>query len=126
MSKNLLRLLFFLIGIGAFSQSGKVAVVHDEEGKKLTVDGKPFMVNGVNWDYVPIGNGILDKGIWNQGDELIKAALDAEMSLLKNMGGNAIRTYGIQPKWVRYIYEEYGIYTMINVCYQKRYNICCK
>ena len=114
MSKNLLRLLFFLIGIGAFSQSGKVAVVHDEEGKKLTVDGKPFMVNGVNWDYVPIGNGILDKGIWNQGDELIKAALDAEMSLLKNMGGNAIRTYGIQPKWVRYIYEEYGIYTMIN------------
>ena len=31
------------------------------------------------------------------------------------MGVNTIRVYtGIQPKWIRYIYEKYGIYTMIN------------
>ena len=37
------------------------------------------------------------------------------MSLLKNMGVNVIRVYtGMQPRWVQYIYENYGIYTMIN------------
>ena len=37
------------------------------------------------------------------------------MSLLQNMGVNAIRVYtGIQPKWIQYIYETYGIYTMLN------------
>ena len=31
------------------------------------------------------------------------------------MGVNAVRQYtGIQPKWIRYIYENYGIYTMLN------------
>jgi beta-galactosidase/beta-glucuronidase len=37
------------------------------------------------------------------------------MSLLKNMGVNTIRVYtGIQPRWITYIYENYGIYTMLN------------
>ena len=37
------------------------------------------------------------------------------MELLKNMGVNTIRQYvGVPPKWVQYIYEKYGIYTMIN------------
>ena len=37
------------------------------------------------------------------------------MSLLKNMGVNVIRQYtGVQPKWIEYIYENYGIYTMLN------------
>jgi hypothetical protein len=31
------------------------------------------------------------------------------------MGVNTIRVYtGIQPKWIKYIYENYGIYTMLN------------
>ena len=31
------------------------------------------------------------------------------------MGGNAIRAYvGITPKWVKHIYEKYGIYTVLN------------
>ena len=81
---------------------------------RLKVDGRDFIVNGINWDYVPIGNGILDKGIWDQSDDIIRAALDAEMSLFKNMGVNAIRTYGLEPRWVTYIYKNYGIYTMIN------------
>ena len=37
------------------------------------------------------------------------------MSLLKAMGGNAIRVYvGITPRWVRHIYERYGIFTILN------------
>jgi hypothetical protein len=37
------------------------------------------------------------------------------MGLLKNMGVNVIRQYtGIPAKWIEYIYENYGIYTMLN------------
>jgi len=92
----------------------EVKVVYDENGVKLTVDGADFMVNGMNWDYFPIGTNF-SYSLWNQSDEFIKTALDAEMSLLRNMGVNAIRVYtGIQPKWITYIYETYGIYTMLN------------
>lgn len=81
---------------------------------KLVVNGEDFMINGMNWDYFPIGTNY-SYSLWNQSDDIIKAALDAEMSLLKNMGVNVIRQYtGIQPKWISYIYEKYGIYTMLN------------
>mmetsp|Transcript_23248 Transcript_23248/g.26934 ORF Transcript_23248/g.26934 Transcript_23248/m.26934 type:complete len:356 (+) Transcript_23248:185-1252(+) len=37
------------------------------------------------------------------------------MTLLKNMGVNTVRIYtGIQPKWITYIYNNFGIYTMLN------------
>ncbi|HKK24574.1 MAG TPA: glycoside hydrolase family 2 TIM barrel-domain containing protein, partial [Gracilimonas sp.] len=53
--------------------------------------------------------------LWNQSPEFIQRALDYEMALLKNMGVNAIRVYtGIPKRWITYIYENYGIYTMLN------------
>ena len=84
---------------------------------RLLVDGQPFMVNGMNWDYVPIGNTITDPGIWSRSDDVIMAALDAEMSMLRNMGVNTIRTNDLDPKWIQYIYENYGIYTMLNITF---------
>ena len=75
---------------------------------------KDFMINGMNWDYFPIGTNY-NYSLWKQSDDVIKAALDSEMGLLKNMGVNVIRQYtGVQPKWIKYIYENYGIYTMLN------------
>ncbi len=48
-------------------------------------------------------------------DDVIRAGLDTEMSLLKNMNVNVIRQYtGVPAKWIKYIYEKYGIYTMLN------------
>lgn len=114
--KNIfLRLLLFLLVANGFAQkTEKVSVLNNEQGMKLTVDGKPFMINGMNWDYFPIGTNF-NYSLWNQPEDLIKAALDEEMGLLKNMGVNTIRVYtGIQPKWIAYIYETYGIYTMLN------------
>jgi len=68
----------------------------------------------MNWDYFPIGTNY-NYSLWKQPDAIIKAALDNEMPLLKNMGVNTLRQYvGIPPKWVQYIYENYGIYTVIN------------
>ena len=37
------------------------------------------------------------------------------MSLLQELGVNAIRQYvGVPPRWVKYIYERYGIFTILN------------
>ena len=101
----------FLFTTVLFAQ---VAVVKNDKGMKLIVDGKDFMINGMNWDYFPIGTNY-SYSLWKQSDDVIKAALDSEMSLLKNMGVNVIRQYtGVQPRWIQYIYENYGIYTMLN------------
>ena len=94
--------------------SQDVRVLTNDNGMKLVVDGKDFMINGMNWDYFPIGTNF-SYSLWKQPELVIQAALDEEMSMLKNMGVNVIRQYtGIQPRWIQYIYEKYGIYTMLN------------
>ncbi|MBZ9627264.1 glycosidase [Psychroflexus sp. CAK1W] len=114
MKKILFAIVYLLIASVGFSQGHDVKVISNEEGTKLQVDGRDFMVNGMNWDYFPRGTNF-SYSLWEQPDDIIKAALDAEMGLLKNMGVNTIRLYtGIQPKWITYIYENYGIYTMLN------------
>lgn len=114
MKNNFLILLLFILTSTAFAQSNKITVVDNDEGMRLVVDGKDFMINGMNWDYFPIGTNY-SYSLWKQSDDVIKAALDAEMGLLKNMGVNSIRMYsGVQPKWIKYIYENYGIFTMLN------------
>ncbi|MEO0903102.1 MAG: glycoside hydrolase family 2 TIM barrel-domain containing protein, partial [Bacteroidota bacterium] len=115
MKNKLLRLLLFLFVTGAFAQADKVSVLKNEEGARLVVNGKDFMINGMNWDYIPIGTNTVNAAFWKKPDDVIKAGLDTEMSLLKNMGVNVIRQYtGVPAKWIRYIYENYGIYTMLN------------
>ena len=95
-------------------QPAKVVVVEDDGEMKLSVNGKDFMINGMNWDYYPIGTNYT-YSVWQQPEEVIRAALKEEMSLLKNMGVNTVRQYtGVPAKWITYIYEEYGIYTMLN------------
>jgi hypothetical protein len=91
-----------------------VKVYKDENGYVLLVDGKPTMVFGMNWGYMPIGeNHTYD--FWGKPDEIIIEALEDEMRLLKEMGVNVIRQYlGIPPRWIKYIYEKYGIYTVLN------------
>jgi len=96
------------------AQLPDIQIVSNAQGQKLQVDGEDFMVLGMNWDYFPRGT-TYSYNFWAQPDEFIQAALDREMSLLRNMGVNAIRVYaGIQPRWVQYIYEEYGIFTVLN------------
>ena len=114
MKNYILRLILFSFTTVMLAQTNQVSVSKNDDGMKLVVDGKDFMINGMNWDYFPIGTNY-SYSLWKQTDDVIKAALDAEMGLLKNMGVNAVRMYnGVQPKWVQYIYENYGIYTMIN------------
>ena len=91
-----------------------IELVSDESGTRLRVDGRDMMIQGVNWDYFPRGT-TYNYSFWTEPDHVIEAALQREMSVLKAMGGNAIRTYvGITPRWVRHIYERYGIHTILN------------
>jgi hypothetical protein len=113
MRKHLFK--FFLVFSSLlFAQSNQVQVANDADGFRLKVDGEDFMINGMNWDYFPIGTNF-SYSLWEQPDNIIKPALDAEMGLLKNMGVNTLRMYtGVPSKWITYIYDNYGIYTMLN------------
>jgi hypothetical protein len=118
-TKRAVLLLLLLTGLFVSSgceaePSGAITVEKRDDGWRLMVDGAPFMVNGMNWDSYPIGTNY-EYVLWNQPDTLIRAVLDQQMGLLQAAGVNAIRVYtGIQPKWITYIYETYGIHTMLN------------
>ena len=109
-----LILVCILIPKILYSQNSQVELIRDEQGMKLLVEGENFMVNGMNWDYFPRGTNF-DYSLWEQSDEFIMQALEDEMSLLKDMGVNSVRIYtGIPPRWITYIYRNFGIYTMLN------------
>ena len=113
MKKIIQIFLLVLFSVQVLAQQQNITILNDKSVTKLIVNGKPFMVNGMNWDYFPIGTNY-SYSLWSQSDDIIKAALDQEMPLLKNMGVNAIRQHiDITPKWIQYIYEKYGIYTML-------------
>ncbi len=118
MNKNfkwVLGLSCLLVTTTVLTQSANVSVVKNEMGMTLMVDGKDFMVNGMNWDYIPIGTNTVNARFWEKSDDVIRAGLDIEMPLLQNMGVNVIRQYtGVPARWIKYIYENYGIYTMLN------------
>lgn len=104
----------FIVSFCANAQEGNVYVKKTDDGFKITANNKEFFINGMNWDYFPIGTNF-SYSLWKQPNDVIKAALDYEMPLLKNMGVNTIRQYvGIPAKWITYIYENYGIYTVLN------------
>jgi hypothetical protein len=113
--KKLLTISIFLIFlIASCAQRTRVETEQKSDGWRLLVNGEAFMVNGMNWDYFPIGTNYM-YSLWDESDAFIQKALDDEMTLLKKMGVNAIRVYtGIPQKWIKYIYENYGIYTMLN------------
>lgn len=109
-----ITVLFMLICNLVYGQANNVQVTKDKLGFKLEVDGRGFIVNGMNWDYFPIGTNY-QYSLWQESDEFIQKALDYEMGLLKGMGVNTIRVYsGMPKKWIEYIYQQYGIYTMLN------------
>ena len=91
-----------------------MTVAHDKSGIKLLVEGKEFMIKGMNWDYYPIGTNYT-YNLWEQPEPLIKSVLEEEMGMMKKMGVNVVRlSTAAPPEWVEYIYKHYRIYTMLN------------
>ncbi|NNM66701.1 MAG: hypothetical protein HKM06_01685 [Spirochaetales bacterium] len=114
--RKLLLLLTILLGCAGFAaaQAQDVRIVHDSNGWKIQVDGKDLAIHGVVWSYTPIGQNYT-YNLWKQPEDVIKTTVDTDMTLMKAMGVNAIRIFAdIPPKWVTYIYDKYGIFSMIN------------
>jgi hypothetical protein len=112
--KKKFYLLIFCSALSSFSQTEKIAIQNKDTEHAITIDGKNFIINGMNWDYFPVGTNY-SYSLWNQPDAFIQQALDDEMGLLQNMGVNTIRVYsGIPKKWIEYIHSKFGIYTMLN------------
>jgi hypothetical protein len=108
-------LLALLLGSAAArAETPHVQVHHDDRGFKLVVDGRDFLVRGVNWGYSPVGTNY-SYSLWTQPDAVIEEALRRDMSLLRDMGVNAIRQFAdVPPKWIEWIYRNYGIYVVLN------------
>ena len=50
-----LTLVLFVGTLSVLSQSEKVSITNSFNGFSLKVEGKNFMIKGVNWDVIPIG-----------------------------------------------------------------------
>ncbi len=108
-------IIFFSCNVVSSQSNHVIIKKENNNGFVLEVDGRNFIVNGMNWDFIPIGKNAVNSNFWGRSDELIKEGLSKEMSLLKDMNVNVIRQYSeIPPKWIQYIFENYGIYTMLN------------
>ena len=91
-----------------------VKTYHDSNGWKLQVNGNDYYIKGVVWGYSPRGENYT-YNLWGETDEHIRNVLDHDFTLMKKANINSIRAFStIPPKWVSYIYKEYGIMTALN------------
>lgn len=113
--RTLILLLLFLYSSIALALKPDVVSTHkDQNGWKLQVNEQDFFVKGVVWGYAPPGTNY-SYSIWNQSKDRIKKVVDKEFTLMKEANINSIRTFAtIPPEWVSYIYEKFGIMTVIN------------
>ena len=59
-----LFILLFLSVLLSFAQADKVLVRTNENGNTLIVNGEKFMINGMNWDVIPIGKDAVNANFW--------------------------------------------------------------
>jgi hypothetical protein len=117
--KSLLFVFLMLLCINSLLASSilkpdLVETVNDSNGWKLKVNGEDYFVKGIVWGYTPIGENY-SFNLWSKPESHIKKVVDYECGLMQAAGINTIRSFGIiPPKWVTYIYHEYGIMTVIN------------
>jgi len=92
----------------------KVTTFNDEDGWKLQVNGEDYFIKGVVWGYTPI-NQNYEYNLWGQPEDYIRKVIDYDFASMKAAGVNTIRSFAtIPPEWVTYIYQQYGIMTVIN------------
>jgi beta-galactosidase len=113
-----IRLILVLVVMtlsSALYATSWVKVANDpEEGWKMLVDGEEISIHGVVWTFTPIGDNYT-YSLWSQPDEFIKKMMDRDGVLLQDMGVNVIRCFStIPPEWITYLYQHYGIYTVVN------------
>jgi hypothetical protein len=90
-------------------------------GRQMLVDGKLFIVKGVNYGYTPVGSGYATYD-WTVHPEFYKA----DFALIRAMGANTIRLHSMptDTKMLDAAYE-YGLYVIITatVAWNKDFNV---
>ncbi len=107
--------LFLVFSISAASPApDKVTTFNDEDGWKLQLNGEDYYIKGVVWGYTP-KNENYSYNLWGHSEDFIRKVIDYDFAMMKAAGVNTIRSFAtIPPEWVTYIYQEYGIMTVIN------------
>ena len=114
MNKTVLTLILSLLLFASCAQHKNNTSKSELQANTISVDGQPFFIKGMNWSYSPIGTNY-EYSLWAQPEETIKLVLDNDIPRLHQIGVNTLRIYSeIPPKWIEYIYDSYGIYTMLN------------
>jgi hypothetical protein len=109
-----LALILVVSAPAAGREPDKVTTFNDEDGWKLQVNGEDYYIKGVVWGYTP-KNENYAYNLWGQSEDYIRKVIDYDFALMKAAGVNTIRSFAsIPPEWVTYIYQEYGIMTVIN------------
>jgi len=114
-ARNLGVVLMACVTLAGQAVAGDVVeAVKSDDGWRLQVNGEDFFIKGIVWGYTP-RNENYNYNLWGQSDEFVKKVLDYEFGLMSAAGVNAIRSFNFMPpKWVTYVYREYGIMTVIN------------
>lgn len=106
--------LLALVSLCAAQAFAAVTVRKDEGGWRMFDGDAEVEIKGITWSNTPIGENY-NYSLWNMDDQFIYATLDTDMPLLKAMGVNVVRSFSdTPPRWIQYIYETYGIYTLVN------------
>jgi len=113
-SVSALALVLIVSTSAASPDIDKVTTFNDEDGWKLQVNGEDYYIKGVVWGYTP-KNENYEYNLWGQPEDYIRKVIDYDFGMMKAAGVNTIRSFAtIPPEWVTYIYQEYGIMTVIN------------
>ena len=107
--------LILSVGLAVQAEAADVVTTaKGADGWKLQVNGEDYYVKGVVWGYSPRGQNY-SYNLWGESDDFIRKVLDYEFSMMQAAGINTIRSFNFMPpKWVTYVYREYGIMTVIN------------
>lgn len=75
--------------IETIASESTITILTRNEEHILRVHNQNFFIKGMNWDYFPTGTNY-NYSLWKQSDATIKAALDYEMRLLKNIDRKSV------------------------------------
>ena len=95
--------LQFSNGYGKPESTGPVRI--DRETKKLFVGNRPFVIKGVGYQPTPIGSSSLS----SLPSATLNKIFDRDLPLLKTMGCNTIKTWGIPSVELMNKASEYGL-----------------
>ncbi|GHC54311.1 glycoside hydrolase family 2 TIM barrel-domain containing protein [Roseibacillus persicicus] len=109
--KILLPFLIFSTYLVSTS-SAETKIKKTSSGWQMTVDAKPFYIKGFTWSHTPVGKKY-DYNLFAESEEIIKAALERDLSLIQAAGGNTLR-HVYPAKWMKFIHENYGLHFIAN------------